>query len=47
MNLLKTTYNFEIVILMFQTLSIFSKIIQLCKSKISKTILKWIQDIIM
>ena len=47
MNLLKTAYNFEIVIPMFQTLSIFSKIIQLCKSKISKTILKWNQDIIM
>jgi hypothetical protein len=46
MNLLKTTYNFEIVIPMFQTLSIFSKIIQLCKSKISKTMLKWLQDTI-
>jgi len=46
MNLLKTTYKFEIVIPMFQTLSIFSKIIQLCKSKISKTMLKWLQDII-
>ena len=47
MNLLKTTYKVEIVILMFQTLSIFSKIIQLCKSKISKTMRKWNQDITM
>ncbi len=47
MNLLKTSNILEIVIPMFQTLSIFSKIIQLCKSKISKIILKWIQDIIM
>ncbi len=47
MNLLKTTYNFEIVIPMFQTLSIFSKTKQLCKSKISKTMLKWNQDFTM
>ena len=47
MNLLKTAYNLEIVNPMFQTLPIFSKTKQLCKIKISKTILKWNQDIIM
>jgi hypothetical protein len=47
MNLLKTAYMAQIVILMFQTFANFGKTKQLCKSKISKTILKWNLDITM
>jgi len=36
MNLLKTAYNFEIVILMFQTLSIFIKTINYARAKFQK-----------
>ena len=36
MNLLKTAYNFEIVIPMFQTLSIFSKTTNYARAKFQK-----------
>jgi hypothetical protein len=36
MNLLKTAYNFEIVILMFQKLSNFSKTINYARAKFQK-----------